>query len=63
LLAAEGADEFAQAVLRVMNDDDLQVRLREAGLVYVRAFHNWSQIASELADIYQQVLDSRKSTC
>jgi hypothetical protein len=30
----------------------------ESGLKYVRTFHDWSSIASQLVNIYQQTLDS-----
>jgi polysaccharide biosynthesis protein PslH len=57
LLASNDPDEFAQAVLRVIEDRNLQRRMRAAGVNYVRTFHNWTQIASQLLNIYQQTLN------
>jgi glycosyltransferase involved in cell wall biosynthesis len=63
LLASDDTNGLADAILQVLEKPDLQSRLREAGMAYVRSFHNWSQIASDLADVYQQVLPSKKSPC
>jgi glycosyltransferase involved in cell wall biosynthesis len=60
LLVADTADDFAQAVLRLMNDHDLQMRIGGAGAFYVRTHHNWSSIASRLIDTYQELLDHNK---
>ncbi len=60
LLVADTAEEFSQAVLRLMNDRDLQMSIGGAGAFYVRTHHNWSSIASRLTDIYQELLDHYK---
>lgn len=57
LLVADTAADFAQAVLRLMNDLDLRMTIGGAGAFYVRSHHNWSSVSSELADIYQELLD------
>ena len=56
LLASNDPDEFSKAVLRVIEDRNLQQKLGDAGVVYARSFHSWPRIASQLAEIYQQVL-------
>jgi polysaccharide biosynthesis protein PslH len=62
LLASNDPEEFAQAVVRVMEDQSLNDRLRAAGLIYTRAFHDWNQIASELAGVYRHCLTSAGSS-
>ena len=57
LLVADTADDFAQAVLRLINDHDLKMTIGGAGAFYVRTHHNWSSISSRLTDIYQELLD------
>jgi glycosyltransferase involved in cell wall biosynthesis len=56
LLVANDSDEFSQAVVRLMEDRDLQYEIGDAGAAYVRTHHSWISIASRLVDIYQQTL-------
>ena len=60
LLVADTTDDFAQAVLRLINDHDLQMTIGGAGAFYVRTHHNWSSISSHLTDAYQELLDHNK---
>ncbi len=62
LLASDDPDEFAQAVLKIIEDPNLRAQLRAAGLAYVKAFHNWNRIASQLADIYRRSRNSSKAS-
>jgi len=55
LLAVHSSEEFASAVLQLMDDRNLQIRMGETGTAYVRAHHNWVAIASQLSDIYQHI--------
>ncbi len=57
LLAANDADEFSQAVLWLIENQNLQRDIGDAGASYVRAKHCWISIASQLVDIYQQTLN------
>lgn len=57
LLVADTADDVAQAVLRLINNHDLQMTIGGAGAFYVRTHHNWSSISSQLTNIYQELLD------
>jgi glycosyltransferase involved in cell wall biosynthesis len=57
LLVADTADDFARAVLHLMNDLDLRMKVGGAGAFYVRTHHNWSSVSARLADIYQELLD------
>lgn len=58
LFASDDPDGFSQAVLQLIANRDLQQKTADAGMTYIRAFHNWDSIASQLVNIYQQVLDS-----
>jgi polysaccharide biosynthesis protein PslH len=57
LFVSDDPDGFSQAVLQLIADRDLQQTTSESGLKYVRTFHDWSSIASQLVNIYQQTLD------
>ena len=59
LLVADDPDGFSQAVLQLLESRDLQEKTGSSGMTYVRTFHNWSAIASQLVNVYQQVLDSK----
>jgi glycosyltransferase involved in cell wall biosynthesis len=58
LLVSDDPDGFAQAVLQLIANRDLQQQIGEAGGVYVRTFHRWEATASRLVNIYRQALDS-----
>jgi glycosyltransferase involved in cell wall biosynthesis len=59
LLAAGNSDEFAQAIVQLIEEPLLQKEISDAGISYIRSHHNWLSIASQLVDIYQQTLNSR----
>ena len=61
LFVSDDPDGFSQAVLQLIADRDLQQKTGDRGVKYVRTFHNWSSIASQLVNIYQQILDSNPS--
>ncbi len=57
LLAADSPDEFAHAVIQLMENRNFQDKIGEAGASYVRKNHSWELIASRLVDIYQQTIN------
>jgi glycosyltransferase involved in cell wall biosynthesis len=57
LLASDDPDRFSEAVLQLIADRSLQHRIGEAALTYVRTYHNWTSIASQLLNIYQSILN------
>ncbi|HEY9527326.1 MAG TPA: glycosyltransferase [Anaerolineales bacterium] len=57
LFVCDDPEGFSQAVLQLIADRNLQQTTSESGLKYVRTFHDWSSIASQLVNIYQQTLD------
>ncbi len=54
LLAAEGAEELARAVLQLLEDGKLRDRLGQAGRSYVEEHHEWNRIAGQLEEIYTE---------
>lgn len=59
LLVTNDADEFSQAVLRLIGDRNLRCTISDAGRAYIRTYHSWTSIASQLVNIYQQILHQR----
>jgi glycosyltransferase involved in cell wall biosynthesis len=57
LLAYDDPDRFSEAVLQLISDRSLQHRIGDAAVTYVRTYHNWTSIASQLLNIYQYVLN------
>ena len=60
LFASDDPDGFSQTVLQLMANRDLQQKTGDAGVTYVRTFHSWTSIASQLMKIYQQIIDSKR---
>jgi 1,2-diacylglycerol 3-alpha-glucosyltransferase len=58
IVAEEDEDDFARKVVRVLSDGELQCRLREGGLEYVK---QWSSgaCAARMIDFYSEVINSR----
>jgi glycosyltransferase involved in cell wall biosynthesis len=57
LLVANNAAEFAQKILQIFHDRSLARAIGTSGWTYVRKNHDWSSIASQLANIYLNSLD------
>ena len=55
LLVADEPGEFANHILTLLDDQEEQHRIGEAGLKYVVEKHNWDQIALQLERIYEEV--------
>lgn len=56
LLIADRPEEFAAHILRLMRDPSQYNDVRRNGLVYVKKFHDWHNIAKQLGDIYRQTI-------
>lgn len=52
LLVADGAEAFADAVLKLLGDDELRTRLGAAGRRYVETHHSWDTAAQLLEAAY-----------
>jgi glycosyltransferase involved in cell wall biosynthesis len=53
ILVADTADDFSSEILRLIENKDLQNKIRKAGLLYVQKNHDWNKIASRLVEIYR----------
>ena len=60
LFASDDPDGFSETVLKLMANRDLQQKTGGAGVNYVRTFHSWTSIASQLVKIYQQIIDRKR---
>jgi glycosyltransferase involved in cell wall biosynthesis len=60
LLVADDPDEFAQAVVRVIREDDVAERLAQNGRQYVEENHDWDDKASQLEATYRSAAVSQK---
>lgn len=56
LLVSADADEFAQNILMLLDNQQLQTKIGSAGASYVMERHNWSTIASQLVTCYTDIL-------
>ncbi|NJN43450.1 MAG: glycosyltransferase, partial [Anaerolineae bacterium] len=57
IVVAEDSTTFANAILRMLDDAELQKSIGDAGYQYVEKHHHWGNIAKDLRNIYQQVKD------
>lgn len=56
MLTADGAAPFADAVERVLTDDELCRRLSQAGIELVREHYDWRLVADRLWQCFEEVL-------
>jgi len=56
MLAADGAVPFAEAVERVLTDDELCRSLSQAGMDLVRERYDWQLVADQLRRCYEELL-------
>jgi sugar transferase (PEP-CTERM/EpsH1 system associated) len=54
IIAAEGEEELAAAILRVLSDPALARRLSAAGRKYVETHHSWKVRAQRLVGVYEK---------
>lgn len=57
LLIADGAEVFAEAILKLLGDVELRVRLGHAGRRYVEAHHSWDAAVQSLEAAYRAPLE------
>jgi polysaccharide biosynthesis protein PslH len=62
LLVSNDPDELSRAVLQLIADRNLQQKISDSGINYIRTHHNWISIASQLANIYQQTLNLNRNS-
>lgn len=59
LVVADGAVEFARAIVSLLADDERRAALGRAGRVFVERHHGWPAMANRLTRIYQEAMASR----
>jgi sugar transferase (PEP-CTERM/EpsH1 system associated) len=59
ILIGKSAQEFADQVVRLIEDAACRRRIGNAGRIYVEQHHNWSSIVARLEEIYHEVVDHK----
>ena len=59
LLVAGTSEEFADAVLRLLDDPETWNSVAERGAAYVAERHNWEAITEQLTGVYERALSIR----
>jgi sugar transferase (PEP-CTERM/EpsH1 system associated) len=54
MAVAEGAEQFASAILRLLADGPARIALGQRGRRYVEEHHTWSNVATQLGRAYQE---------
>lgn len=52
-LVASEPEAFANAVLRLLADEELHAEIGACGRQYIKAFHDWQQITRQLLEVYK----------
>jgi sugar transferase (PEP-CTERM/EpsH1 system associated) len=60
VVIANSPDEWARAILSLINSPEQQKQIGTKGRLYVEKNHNWSDIVQQLVDIYEELTDHRK---
>ena len=60
LILARGAQEFAGAILGLLENPQRRGELGTAGRRYVETHHHWDQIAAQLEGIYREVIQCKQ---
>jgi glycosyltransferase involved in cell wall biosynthesis len=61
ILVGDTPKEFSAAVLRLLGNTTLGVRVSDAGRLFVRNNHDWGKISEQLVEIYENVALSMKT--
>ena len=62
VLVADGADEFSNAVVRLLDDNRQQLEVGTAGSKYVHNHHSWTVIAKQLVTFYTETISELNGT-
>lgn len=62
-LLANGASQFAEQILALIDDPAKCKAVGKAGQQYVNKYHNWGAVAARLESIYRQVIEQRDEHC
>lgn len=62
LLVGDGAADFANRIIMLLENPELRKQLGDAGRCYVEAYHHWGNVAARLDDLYAKAIEACKST-
>ncbi|HUM68800.1 MAG TPA: glycosyltransferase, partial [Chloroflexota bacterium] len=57
---ADTPEDFSQAILKLLRDEQTRQEMAKAGYTYVRNHHNWETIAHNLESIYLETMHAKK---
>ena len=60
IIIADDPDRFADAVLRLLDDDDLNTRIGENGYSLVNEKYSWEKVAGNISRALQEVVNLRR---
>jgi polysaccharide biosynthesis protein PslH len=60
VITAQDPEDFARAVVCLLNDPSLQGKVGRAGRRYVESNHMWGKIVEDLANIYTEAIYKRR---
>jgi len=58
---ADTAEEFAQKIIELLNDEDKRRRLGEEGLKLVKEKYQWEHVAEQIEEEYKKILKEKGS--
>jgi sugar transferase (PEP-CTERM/EpsH1 system associated) len=62
LIVANGSEEFANAVVALLDDSILRSKLGKAGRKYVEKQHLWVNIAAQLEEVYHEAIKNSRDS-
>jgi glycosyltransferase involved in cell wall biosynthesis len=61
MLRADSSEDFGEAIVSLLHDDALRVRLGESARQYVDQNYRWEKVAERFHDICQEVTSNISS--
>jgi glycosyltransferase involved in cell wall biosynthesis len=58
ILIADAPDQFAGSVVQVLDDPDLQARLRATGRRWVEEQYDWRRVYGAWDDVYARLIEA-----
>ena len=59
VLVSDSAPDFAQAVIRLLNDNDLWMRVADSGRQFIRQHYDWDATVADLEKQYEALIAKR----
>ena len=58
ILVADNPETFANHILKLVDDPQLQRKIGRAGRGYVEKYHSWTSIAAKLKGVYDAIIEN-----